>query len=69
VYAKSCLESIEHLLQHNELSVRRLFPLMRIRYVEADEIERFDPDHLSIFNVNTQSDLQKAEEIARGMEQ
>jgi len=68
VYAKSCLESIEHLLKHNELSVRRLFPTVRTRYVEADEIERFDPDHLSFFNVNTQGDLQKAEEIARGME-
>ena len=68
VYAKSCLESIEHLLKHNELSIHRLFPTVRIRYVEADEIERFDPDHLSFFNVNTQGDLQKAEEIARGME-
>jgi len=68
VYAKSCLEPIEHLLKHNELSVRQLFPRVRTRYVEADEIERFDPDHLSFFNVNTQGDLRKAEEIARGME-
>ncbi len=68
VYAKSCLEPIEYMLRHNELSVHRLFPVVRTRYVEADEIERFDPDHLSFFNVNTQGDLQKAEEIARGME-
>jgi len=43
--------------------------MVRTRYVEADEIERFDPDHLSFFNVNTQGDLQKAEEIARGIKQ
>jgi molybdopterin-guanine dinucleotide biosynthesis protein A len=68
VYAKSCLEPIENMLRQNDLPVRRLFPTVRIRYVETDEVERFDPDHLSLFNVNTQGDLQKAEEIARGME-
>lgn len=67
VYASSCTESIEHLLKHNELSVRQLFSRVRIRYVEADEIDRFDPDHLSFFNINTRADLSKAVEITRGM--
>jgi len=68
VYTKNCLEPLERLLQRNELSVRRLFPMVRTRYVEADEIEPFDPEHLSFFNINTKADLLKAEEIARGME-
>ncbi len=67
VYTKRCLEPAEHLLKHNALSVRQLFSMVRTRYVEADEIDRFDPDHLSFFNVNTRADLSKAEEIARGM--
>ncbi|MBL7126311.1 MAG: molybdenum cofactor guanylyltransferase [Dehalococcoidales bacterium] len=67
IYARNCLEPMAHLLRRNELSVHRLFPLVSTRYVEADEIEQFDPEHLSFFNVNTRADLVKAEEIAQGM--
>jgi len=68
VYSRNCLKHMEHLLKHGELPVRRLFSMVRTRFVEADEIEKFDSDHLSFFNVNTRADLQKAEKIARGME-
>lgn len=68
VFSQSCRKPMAHLLQKNELSVNSLFPAVRTRYVEAEEIERFDPEHLSFFNINTQADLRKAEEIARGME-
>jgi len=67
VYSQNCIAPMEHLLKHNELPVRRLFPMVRTRYVEADEIETFDPEHLSFFNINTRADLLKAEKIARGM--
>ena len=68
IYTKNCLEPMESLLSQGELSVRRLFSMVRTRYVEAEEIERCDPEHLSFFNINTRADLQKAEEIARGIE-
>ena len=68
IYTKNCLEPMESLLSQGELSVRRLFSMVRTRYVEAEEIERFDPEHLGFFNINTRADLQKAEEIARGIE-
>lgn len=67
VYARSCRDPMEQLLKRNELSLHRLFPMVRTRYVEIDEIDRFDPEHLSFFNVNTRADLLQAEEIARGM--
>jgi molybdopterin-guanine dinucleotide biosynthesis protein A len=54
------LGPIEDLLEKDSLSVRRLFPMVRVRYVEAEEIERFDPEHLSFFNVNTGADLERA---------
>ncbi|MFQ6122072.1 MAG: molybdenum cofactor guanylyltransferase [Dehalococcoidales bacterium] len=66
VYAKSCLASIEQMLKQGKLSIRQLFSLVRVRYVEAAEIERFDPKHLSFFNINTKADLEKARELARG---
>jgi len=68
VYTKSCLAPIEHMIRQDKLSVNQLFPLVKTRYVEAEEIERFDPRHLSFFNVNTKADLKKARELARGCE-
>ena len=60
VYTKDCLAPIEHLLEKDSLSVRGFFPMVRVRYVEVEEIERFDPEHLSFFNVNTRADLERA---------
>ncbi len=65
VYSRACLAPIECLLKQGSLSVRELFSLVRIRYVETEEIDRFDPDYLSFFNVNTKSDLAKARDLLR----
>ncbi len=63
VYARSCLAHIERLLKRENLEVRALFDLVEVRYVESDEIDRFDPQHLSFFNVNTEADLEKARQM------
>jgi len=65
VYSKDCLTAMESTLKQGILSVTKLLSLVRVRYVEAEEIERFDPKHLSFFNVNTEADLAMAKEIAR----
>jgi molybdopterin-guanine dinucleotide biosynthesis protein A len=31
--------------------------------VEAEEIDRFDPKHLSFFNINTEADLEAARKL------
>jgi molybdopterin-guanine dinucleotide biosynthesis protein A len=64
VYARECLPHIERLLKGGVLGVRALFEMVRVRYVEAEEVDRFDPGHLSFFNVNTEADLEKARQIA-----
>ena len=63
VYAKSCLAPIEGLLEQGSLEIRALFDLVKVRYVDSDEIDRFDPQHLSFFNVNTEADLEKARQM------
>jgi len=65
VYSKDSLAAMESTLKQGILSVTKLLSLVRVRYVEAEEIERFDPKHLSFFNVNTEADLAMAKEIAR----
>jgi molybdopterin-guanine dinucleotide biosynthesis protein A len=64
VYSKTCLAPIEELLKRNELKIIKLFPMVRVRYVEEHEIDTFDPDHLSFFNINSQDDLDRARTLA-----
>jgi molybdopterin-guanine dinucleotide biosynthesis protein A len=66
VYSKGCLVPMERLLKQDNLEVRALFEMVKVRYVDSDEIDRFDPQHLSFFNVNTEADLEKARQIAMG---
>lgn len=65
VYSKDCQTPIERLLEQGETRVRELFPLVKVRYIEGDEIGRFDPKHLSFFNVNTGADLKMAQQLAK----
>ncbi|MFH0941852.1 MAG: molybdenum cofactor guanylyltransferase [Chloroflexota bacterium] len=64
VYSKSCLEPIKRMLAKGNLNVRQLFDMVRVRYVTTEEIERFDPEHLSFFNINTRQDLKLARKIS-----
>ncbi len=65
VYSKGCLAPIEILLGRGELRLRGLLPMVKVRYLEEEEIDRFDPEHLSFFNVNNNSDMERAESLAR----
>lgn len=64
VYSKGCLAPIENLLKQDNLKVSELLTLVKVRYVEAKEINQFDPEHLSFFNINTKADLKTARELA-----
>ena len=65
VYSQACLAPIESLLKQGNLSVIQLFTLVKLRYVDAEEINRFDPKHLSFFNINSQADLAKARGVMK----
>jgi len=64
VYSKNCLAPIQELLEQNELRISELFNMVKVKYVEEDGINRFDPEHLSFFNINSQADLNKARKLA-----
>jgi len=65
IYSKNCLVYIEYLLKEDRLQILELLNMVKVRYIEADEINRVDPEHLSFFNINTEADLAKANELAR----
>jgi len=56
---------MENLLKQGNLKVSNLLALVKVRYVEAEEINQLDPKHLSFFNINTEADLETAQELAR----
>jgi molybdenum cofactor guanylyltransferase len=64
VYSKNCIEPIQELFKHNGLRIIELFAMVTVRYIEEDEIDRFDPEHMSFFNINSQADLDRARTVA-----
>ena len=64
VYSKNCLVPIQELLERDERQIRKLFSMVKVKYIEEDEINRFDPNHLSFFNINTQDNLEMARKLA-----
>jgi len=66
VYSRACLGPIEELLGSEEYKIDNLLRMVKVRYVESAEIERFDPAYISFFNINRASDLGKAAELLGG---
>lgn len=60
LYSKICLAPIKELLEQNELKISRLLSTVKVKYVGKEEVDTFDPEHLSFFNVNSRDDLEKA---------
>ena len=66
IYSQNCIEPIESLIKRGRKVIIELFDYVKVKYIEAEEINRFDPQHLSFFNINTKDDLELAKNIARG---
>ncbi|MEA3459109.1 MAG: molybdenum cofactor guanylyltransferase [Chloroflexota bacterium] len=67
IYSKDCLKPIERRIEAENFKVSDFLSEVRVRYLEREDIERFDPEHLSFFNINTMEDLERAREtIALG---
>jgi molybdopterin-guanine dinucleotide biosynthesis protein A len=65
IYSKGCQAPIEELLKQGTMNIAELVTMVKVRYVESEEINRFDPEHLSFFNINTEDDLRRARELAK----
>jgi molybdenum cofactor guanylyltransferase len=64
VYSRNCMAPIEFLLKQNRLSILELFPMMNVNYVESPQIDKFDCQHLSFFNINTEAELHTGQYLA-----
>jgi molybdenum cofactor guanylyltransferase len=65
VYRRNVKALASELIKSGEYSLRSLLKRIRVRFVDETEIDRYDPEHLSFFNINYPDDLVKAREILR----
>ena len=63
VYSKSCLDSMKTQLENNQLGIARFLNTINVKYVEQAECQRFDPELLSFFNINSEADLAQANRL------
>ncbi len=64
VYSKKCLSRIDRRINAKQLSIHAFLDEVNVRYLEEEESRRIDPELLSFFNINYQTDLDKALSIA-----
>lgn len=63
IYGKSCLPHMLQLLDQGQRRIISFFDRVRVRYVERQEVDRFDPSHFSFINVNTPQDWIRVQEL------
>ena len=66
VYSRNCIGPAKTILDQGKKVIVELFNYVKVRYVEAEEIDKFDPQHLSFFNINTKEDMERAIKITGG---
>ena len=59
LYSKRCLDKIEDLINARRYQVIRFFPEASVRYVDEDDVKRFDPDLRSFLNINRPDELKR----------
>jgi len=64
VYGKACLEPIKRRLLAGRLKIIGFFGDVRVRYVERDDVARFDPTFRSFLNINTPDDWERVQRMA-----
>jgi molybdopterin-guanine dinucleotide biosynthesis protein A len=63
IYGKACLPHMLQLLDEGRHRIVAFFDDVRVRYVENQEIDRFDPRRLSFVNVNSLQDWERVQEM------
>jgi len=57
LYSKRCLPAIKEAIDSQEYQVIRFFPKVRVKYLDEDEIRKYDPQLNTFFNINKPQEL------------
>ncbi len=63
---ETCIPAIQASMDADQWRVISWFPRVRVRKLTADELQRYDPDGLAFWNVNTPAEFAQAESRASG---
>jgi molybdopterin-guanine dinucleotide biosynthesis protein A len=63
LYRKTCLLPMRHAIENDDLRMISFHDAVRVDVVAQAEVERYDPQHLSFWNVNTTEELHRAEQF------
>jgi len=66
IYSKNCIDPIKSILEQGKKVIVELFDYVKVRFVDAKEIDKYDPRHLSFVNINTKEDMERVLEIIGG---
>jgi molybdopterin-guanine dinucleotide biosynthesis protein A len=58
VYGRTCLPHMEGMIRADRLKIDRLFPMVRVRTVDEEELRPLDPSLRCFVNVNTREELE-----------
>jgi molybdopterin-guanine dinucleotide biosynthesis protein A len=63
VYSAACIPYMEELINKGERRIISFYEKVKVLEISDDVLDRFDPQRLSFFNINSPEDLARAEEI------
>jgi molybdopterin-guanine dinucleotide biosynthesis protein A len=64
IYSKACLPAMARALEAGQRRIVAFLDEVRVHYVEEDEVDRYDPRHLSFVNVNKPEDWWYVQQLA-----
>lgn len=62
-YSRNCLPFVEDYIKRDILKIIRFYPDVNTKYMEREEIERYDPGMKSFFNINRPEDFEEAKKV------
>ena len=69
IYARSCLEAVDTMAAAGGGSMQELLGRLNVRRLDEEEMDRLDPDGLSLVNLNERSDLDRARGLWKRLHQ
>ncbi|HEV8360496.1 MAG TPA: molybdenum cofactor guanylyltransferase [Candidatus Thermoplasmatota archaeon] len=62
-YHQRCMPALDRAVQRDDKKIIAFFPDVAVRWVPLDELRRWDPELRSLWNVNSPTELEKAEAL------
>lgn len=60
VYSKNCLDPIRKQMERGDLRVRAFFPNVKVKVVDQEALQPYDPEEKAFFNINTDEEYRQA---------